>query len=785
MANEGAQPVLIIDEDGNISALILDGSTYRVAIASKLQDTGGTFLTPAKEDTLSAIKSTDGIKKIVDALPAGDNNIGNIDLASSIPSGTNEIGKVAQGTKAAASGGWPQYIVDSSGNIVGVVSDGGVYRLRTEAKIVRASDGNQINPATQETLAAIKDADGIKKIVDALPSGDNNIGNVDLASSIPAGDNNIGNVDLASSLPAGDNNIGNVDLASSIPAGDNNIGNVDLSSSIPAGSNEIGKVAQGTKAVAADAWPHYLVDSSGNIVGVVLDGGVYRLRTESKIVRASDGNQINPATQETLASIKDTDGIKKITDSLPSGTNEIGKVAQGTKAANADGWPTKLVDGVNGIELAVARFASISSNTRGILVMGQSDDLIARRFRTDIYGNLQTVPAASGQTAFGETRIAEPYQVANLINKYEIDSSDYGTEVSGGGTITHLPLQSAVRLYVTGASGDKARLRTHNYYRYQAGRGMFIRLTIWNTDAGQTNQVRRWGYFDDNDGLFWELSGTTIRVVRRTYTSGAAVDYPVSQANWNQDKLDGTGQSGITLDVTKGNIYECQFQWLGVGGVNWYVNGVLVHQMYHPNTIAGPYMRTATLPLTWEVNNSGASTASSLNVICGSIMIEGGADEADYTFGVFNSTDKTVGTTEIPLLSIRPKLLYNSIENRMATVPIAGLVATDGKRASYRLILNGTLTGPSWVSVGTQSSVEYDETATLVTGGITLIRGLLPNAVDSINLDLTQFFNNIARNLRRLAFSTNVDVLTITGKNEGSSGGNTLMRSSVTWQETR
>lgn len=101
-----------------------------------------------------------------------------------------------------------------------------------------------------------------------------------------------------------------------------------------------------------------LVDTSGNPVGIVLDGAVYRLEMAGKIARASDGAYINPATQETLEaadtklstidsvldSIKDTDGIKKITDQLPAGTNEIGAVAQGTKAAGTGAWPQVLYD---------------------------------------------------------------------------------------------------------------------------------------------------------------------------------------------------------------------------------------------------------------------------------------------------------------------------------------------------------------------------------------------------------------------------------------------------------
>lgn len=182
--------------------------------------------------------------------------------------------------------------------------------------------GTIADVATETTLALIKNTDGIKKIVDPLPAGTNNIGDVDIASALPAGTNNIGDVDIASSLPAG--------------------------------SNEIGKVAQGTKGAAGNAWPQVLYDASGNAVGVVLDGAVYRLQTQAKIVRASDGAQINPATQETLAAIKDTDGIKKIVDALPAGTNNIGDVdvlssalpsGAATSAAQTDGTQKAIVRG--------------------------------------------------------------------------------------------------------------------------------------------------------------------------------------------------------------------------------------------------------------------------------------------------------------------------------------------------------------------------------------------------------------------------------------------------------
>jgi len=218
---QGGQ-LALVDEGGNLLGVIDDSGVKKLATVARLHDgstfyagakeTGGNLATlagkdfavesggnlasikaktdniptdPAKESgklttidsTLTAIKSTDGIKKIADPLPAGTNNIGDVDLASAIPAGTNEIGKVAQGTKAAGSAAWPQVLYDASGNAVGVVLDGSLYRLQAQAKIINVA-GSYINPATEDTLALIKSTDGIKKIVDALPVGDNRVGRV-------------------------------------------------------------------------------------------------------------------------------------------------------------------------------------------------------------------------------------------------------------------------------------------------------------------------------------------------------------------------------------------------------------------------------------------------------------------------------------------------------------------------------------------------------------------------------------------------------------------------------
>jgi len=79
-----------------------------------------------------------------------------------------------------------------------------------------------------------------------LSTDTNGRANVNVVDSLPAGDNNIGNVDVVTlpALPAGTNNIGDVDVLTlpALPAGTNNIGDVDVVTlpALPAGSNTIG-----------------------------------------------------------------------------------------------------------------------------------------------------------------------------------------------------------------------------------------------------------------------------------------------------------------------------------------------------------------------------------------------------------------------------------------------------------------------------------------------------------------------------------------------------------------
>lgn len=387
-----------------------------------------------------------------------------------------------------------------------------------------------------------------------------------------------------------------------------------------------------------------------------------------------------------------------------------------------------------------------------------------------------------GTSAFADLRAAQIYTLCDHTFKYAIDTTQWGILTATGGTVTQISAQSAAQLLVTGANGSRAVLRTHEFYRYQSGKGLVVKMFVIHDDAGQANQVRRWGFNSDNDGVFFQLSGTTLQVVRRTSTSGSVVDNVVNQSAWNIDKMNGTGPSEMTLNVTKGNIYEIQLQWLGVGVVRWFVNGYLVHEMQHANLLAVPYMRTAVLPVSFEVMNTGASTASGFRNVCSSVTVDGGMEAPETTFAAYNATDVSVTGTERPLLSIRPKLTFGGITNRIVVLPSRLFIANISGRAGFRVVYNPTLTGAAWTSVDADSGVEFDVSATAFTGGRTLLRGFLPNTNDARDVATDAFKQNGSK-LMVDAFGTQQPILSVFGVNEG--GGSITMRASAGWFEVR
>ena len=325
--------------------------------------------------------------------------------------------------------------------------------------------------------------------------------------------------------------------------------------------------------------------------------------------------------------------------------------------------------------------------------------------------------------AFGRVRVSDPATLFDSQHQYTSQPLYWGEQATGTGAATHLPNEASVRLSTGGtASGAKMYRRTKAYFRYQPGKSQFIAMTFV-LGAATNNLRRRVGYYDSHNGIFVEQTGSGASVVRRTYTSGSAVDNVVAQDSWSIDRFDGTGPSGVTLDWTKTQILVIDLQWLGVGRVRvgFYVNGVLyyAHEFLNANNLSLVYMTSANLPLGYEIENTGITAGTNtMDCICCQVSSEGGfADERGLKFSAANGATTISVNTRRPVLSVRMAANLNS-------QPYYGQVIFENvdvysSAMFVELVLNGTLTGAAFAAVNsTYSGMESDVSATAISGGI-------------------------------------------------------------------
>lgn len=321
--------------------------------------------------------------------------------------------------------------------------------------------------------------------------------------------------------------------------------------------------------------------------------------------------------------------------------------------------------------------------------------------------------------AFGRARVSSPLTLFDAFTRYREPEDKFWESTTTGGSSALGSDNASIDMTVDGTSGASVIRESTRVFAYQPGKS----LQIFNTfvmNEGQTNLRQRVGYFGVNDGIFLEQDGTTTYFVKRNGGS----DTRVAQSDWNIDKADGTGQSGLILDITKAQILWMDIEWLGVGSVRcgFVYNGVFVHchTFHHANSVTAPYMTTACLPIRFEIENTGVTTGGTLKKICSSVISEGGYQLRGVSHVVSTPIGSGITLPAIdntgftPLMSLR---LKSDRKDAISVLQNASFVATAAGLYDVQIVKGASLTGASWQSVDTETNVEYDISATAYTGG--------------------------------------------------------------------
>lgn len=331
--------------------------------------------------------------------------------------------------------------------------------------------------------------------------------------------------------------------------------------------------------------------------------------------------------------------------------------------------------------------------------------------------------------AFSRMRTSHPVGLFSAQCQYDAEPLLFESGNTGSGVLpAHSSSDRMVALSCTNTG--TSFIQSYEYIPYQAGKSQLIFVT-GVIGAAVANTVTEVGLFDAGNGLFIrQASDGTISAVRRTSTSGGVVDNVIAQADWNLDKLDGTGASGVTLDVTKAIILVIDAQFLAMGRVRigFDIGGQIIycHQSLHANVLDVPYMQTLSLPVQMLLTSTGGSK-NTTRFKCSSVSSEGGfADDAGYSFATPEGTVTAASGTRTHILSLRPRTTFNGITNRTRLrLTSVEIFVTGNAPVFWELCVGSTFSvAPTYAAVNsTYSAYETGTGGTLTAGTLVIASG--------------------------------------------------------------
>lgn len=266
-----------------------------------------------------------------------------------------------------------------------------------------------------------------------------------------------------------------------------------------------------------------------------------------------------------------------------------------------------------------------------------------------------------------------------------------------------------------------------------------IQRTVWEISQGV---YAGWDAYPDGDTVVFvrKSAGTTAgtqsfgagttgaaATITQTTAGVASTDLFISQSEWNGDKLDGTGPSGITIDPTKLNIFQIGIGYLGTDSIvfkskvtpansnnsTW----VVFHTIKLSNSLIKSSFGNPSFPFTMAAYSAGSTTDLTVKTSSFAGFIEGGKFLQGNRFSYINAITTVTSSALQCLLTVMNKRVYGGRSNQ-AVINILGIVGAvkHTQPVVFYLIKNGTLAGnPNFIDISSQSCSQYDTAATTVT----------------------------------------------------------------------
>lgn len=345
-----------------------------------------------------------------------------------------------------------------------------------------------------------------------------------------------------------------------------------------------------------------------------------------------------------------------------------------------------------------------------------------------VTGTVTSLLSQASTDPFGDIRVCQRRSMIDIKSSFGLSTIRDVAATSGTGTVTGTVGQPEYVIRVD-AANDSAQLQSNERGRYIAGYGAEIGIAVRLGSSTFTgSQIARWGYFDALNGFFFYYNATGFGV---GYLQDG-VETRIPSTSFNVDKLDGTGPSGMTLSVTKGQIYQIVYCWYGYGSIDWRVvltdaDGRQLVQSIHryaPN--GSTSVLTPNLPICVSVNN-GATTGTQIVYVAGrqySVIGNFPAPARRLVSPYRINAALAARSVWFPIISVRRKAGFNAVPIKVSALDV--ITASD---MIIQLRLGATLTGSVFGNIPetsvNETCLEMDTSSTTGTDGTALYTSMI------------------------------------------------------------
>ena len=536
-----------------------------------------------------------------------------------------------------------------------------------------------------------------------------------------------------------------------------------------------------------------------------------------QVLTQTDNNNTSTQTSSTLFNgiSTITTGFNTLILTIQSNVNSSAGGIEIQFSDNNTTWITPYTDTYFSTNIFTKNYLIIKKYYRINYLTPTADFTITSRLSTDLDSSIIQNTSVSVfdnnvQTtldAFNRLRVSYPTTILDirfpgqntgsasfLKNNLQICSDISGSYVGTYG-------DSQLSINASGAGYYISQSR--NYCVYQPGKSLLF-MASGILDPSNNNYTTRIGYFDNvvpltnplfvKNGLYFEISGgiCSVNIKNNSLTQ-------INQIDWNIDKMNGTGLSGLTLDFRKTQLFVIDMEWLGVGRIRFgfYVYGKIqyCHQVTNINSLTQPYTNSINLPICYSIHSTTAGGSSNnFKQICSTVISEGGYAPLGRPFSISTGSPTPVTITsnvEEPILFLRGNT-SNTNYNHQNIIPksISMICSSTNDLILYKLVLflAGTYTGttPSWNNVNANYSVAqyagnlasgYNSTNGIVLDeGYFYGRGI--NTFSALGDVFTSQVLQITSNI-----TNDSDILVLTATFVTTGGSTTNVFGTIAWQE--